>query len=440
MGAMSASSKEAKPQLTLAASNPVGRPGLSLALGVAASAASIPAFALLAPASSWTPSVLFWALAAIAVFSYLGAVLLNRSMVIDAASVAALAALVFLGPLPAACIWIGTEVVAFCIEKVRPTAFFANVASYAWASIAASVVMSAVAGDPRPSSLGAVAIAAVALAGVSLLVANYVVTRGLVAVVRDGKSPMRALRSELKAAAFVVFLMTAIGTATVALYWGVGVLGLALFALAVQVPQLLLPALLGRRPVAELDHTGAVRLYALAIADVLDLGYRKCQVVKDAAQFIRERPLVPRAGELSNFSTGHRLALVEAVLYYREHWDGKGGRPGAFGGELIPLTSRILAVADAWAGLTAKDSPQLTHAQALHQLESRAGMHFDPAVVAAAAQVVRDEQLGLPARVAYQPKLHRLPVPRVAGRLGVAAARLTAGASHESGLSAVPSA
>ena len=47
------------------------------------------------------------------------------------------------------------------------------------------------------------------------------------------------------------------------------------------------------RPVSELDHNGAVRLYALAIADVLDLGYRKCQVLKDAAQFLRERPMVP---------------------------------------------------------------------------------------------------------------------------------------------------
>jgi hypothetical protein len=210
--------------------------------------------------------------------------------------------------------------------------------------------------------------------------------------------------------------MTAMATATVFLYDAVGILALGLFALAVQVPQLVIPALMRPRPVSELDHTGAVRLYALAIADVLDLGYRKCQVLKDAAQFLRERPMVPRDGQLSNLSTAHRLALVEAVLYYREHWDGIGGKPGAFGGDLIPLTSRILAVADAWAGLTSKNSPQLSHAQAMHQLEARAGMHFDPAIVAAAAQVVADEHLGLPARIAYQPKIHRLPLPRVAGR------------------------
>jgi hypothetical protein len=210
--------------------------------------------------------------------------------------------------------------------------------------------------------------------------------------------------------------MTAIGTGVVFLYQEVGLLAFGLFALAVQVPQLLLPAVMRPRPVAELDHTSAVRIYALAMADVLNLGYRKCQVLKDAAQFMKERPLVPREGELSNPSADHRLALVEAVLYHREHWDGVGGKPGAFGGDLIPLSSRILAVANAWAGLTSKDSPQLSHSQALHQLEARAGMHFDPAIVAAAAQVITDERLGLPARVAYQPKIHRLPLPRFAGR------------------------
>jgi HD-GYP domain-containing protein (c-di-GMP phosphodiesterase class II) len=55
---------------------------------------------------------------------------------------------------------------------------------------------------------------------------------------------------------------------------------------------------------------------------------------------------------------------------------------------MIPLTSRILAVADAWAHLTAGGYPRLTHAQALGLLEARAGLHFDPAVVAVAARLV----------------------------------------------------
>ena len=335
--------------------------------------------------------------------------------------VVGLAALVFLGPLPAACIMIATELVALTVERVRPTAFFANVAAFSWMAVAGGVAMVLFGSRPPLTGGSAAIVAAVALTGLVMQAVNYFVTRSLVAVRARrpeprARCPDRARRIGARDRAHDRARhghRLPVSGDRRARAW-------RLFALAVQVPQLLLPALMRPRPVAELDHTGAVRLYALAIADVLDLGYRKCQVLKDAAQFIRERPLVPRDGELSNLSTAHRLALVEAVLYYREHWDGRGGKPGAFGGELIPLTSRILAVADAWAGLTSKDSPQLSHSQAMHQLESRAGMHFDPAIVAAAAQVVADERLGLPARVAYQPKIHRLPLPRVAGRVGVA--------------------
>jgi HD domain-containing protein len=438
MGVMRPSGKEAKPHLRLADLTPVGRPGHSLVLGIASLLAAVPPLIAFAPYSRWGSGVLLAALAGVAIFSYFGAVLVDRSVMLDAGFVVALAAVVFLGPLPAACIWIATEIVAVCVEKVRATAFFANVASFCWAAVAGGLVMTMLGGgeplaDPAPTT-----VAAVALAGLLMQAVNYFVVRALVAGVRDGRNLSKVARTELLGSAPVIVLMTAVGTATVFLYMEIGVLALGLFALAVQVPLFLLPALMRPRPVAELDHTGAVRLYALAIADVLDLGYRKCQVLKDAAQFIRERPLVPRDGELSSVSTEHRLALVESVLYYREHWDGRGGKPGAFGGDMIPVTSRILAVADAWAGLTSKESPQLSHAQVLHQLESRAGMHFDPAVVAAAAQVVEDERLGLPARVAYQPKIHRLPLPRVAGRLGVAVAHRTA-APHDDHLSVVPS-
>jgi hypothetical protein len=380
--------------------------------------AAVPSLAIFASGSEWGSGILVAALGAVALFSYFGAILLNRSVAIDAASVAAIAALVFLGPLPAACIWVGTELVALCVERIRPTAFFANIASYAWGAVAGGLVLAFTAGSAPLSATGidGATVAAVGLAGLVMLSVNYLVTRTLTVVIGDGRSFVRTIRSEFVPASSVVLVMTAMATATVFLYDAVGILALGLFALAVQVPQLVIPALMRPRPVSELDHTGAVGLYALAIADVLDLGYRKCQVLKDAAQFLRERPMVPRDGQLSNLGTAHRLALVEAVLYYREHWDGIGGKPGAFGGDLIPLTSRILAVADAWAGLTSKNSPQLSHAQAMHQLEARAGMHFDPAIVAAAAQVVADEHLGLPARIAYQPKIHRLPLPRVAGR------------------------
>jgi hypothetical protein len=420
MGTMRPLSKEAKPQLRLVDQAPVERPARSFVLGALTLVAAVPPLVAFAPVSQWGQGVLLAALAGIALFSYIGAVWVKRAVSLGAAIVVALVAVVYLGPLPAACIWIGIELLAFCVERIRFSSLVANVASYAWSTVAGGLVMATLATEPPFAGGGADAFAAIALAGIAMLAVNFFVARGLIAVVRDRRSFAMVFRTEFRAAIPVMGLMSAIGAATAFLYFEIGILALASFTLAVLGPQLLLPVLMRPRPVAELDHTSAVGLYALAIADVLDLGYRKCQVLKDAAQFIRERTLVPRDGELSNLSTAHRLALVEAVLYHREHWDGKGGKPGAFGGELIPLTSRVLAVADAWAGLTSKDSPQLSHSQALHQLESRAGMHFDPAVVAAAFQVVEDERLGFPGRVACQPKLHRVPLPRFAGRVGVA--------------------
>jgi hypothetical protein len=385
-------------------------------MGIFATLAAVPPLIAFAPTSKWDSIVLLAALAGIAILSYFSAVIVDRSVMLDSGFVVGLAALVFAGPLPAAAILVATELVAFTVERVRPTAFFANIAAFCWAAVAGGLVMNTLASGTSLTGGGTSVVAAVALAGLVMQAVNYFVVRSLLAVVRDGRKLARIARTELVGSAPAIALMTTIGTGVVFLYQEVGLLAFGLFALAVQVPQLLLPAVMRPRPVAELDHTSAVRIYALAMADVLNLGYRKCQVLKDAAQFMKERPLVPREGELSNPSADHRLALVEAVLYHREHWDGVGGKPGAFGGDLIPLSSRILAVANAWAGLTSKDSPQLSHSQALHQLEARAGMHFDPAIVAAAAQVITDERLGLPARVAYQPKIHRLPLPRFAGR------------------------
>ena len=180
----------------------------------------------------------------------------------------------------------------------------------------------------------------------------------------------------------------------------------------------MLPRLLKRQLVANLDHSEAVAVYADAIAERSNLDQPTGSSLKDAAQYIRERPVAPREGKFSDYGQGHRIALVEAVLYYREHWDGRDGKPGAVGGEMIPLSSRILAVADAWSGLTAKGSPGLGHGQALNQLEARAGMHFDPDVVQAAMKVVRWERLGRATDGAWEPRLHRVPLPRLVRRLG----------------------
>jgi hypothetical protein len=256
-------------------------------------------------------------------------------------------------------------------------------------------------------------------------VVNFSVTHGLIVFLVD-RRPLRAtVARDLVRPAPATLLMIALGVGTALLYTRVGVLALALFAALVAIPQVLLPVLLRPRPVSELAHGKAVALYASAISHVLKLDKATRLVLDDAARFVRRDAAdhEPRI-ELSSDTTAHCLELREAVLYHREYWDAPGGTPGALGGEMIPLTSRILAVADAWAGLTAGGRAGLTHLQALAQLESRAGLHFDPSVVAAVTKLVESEGLGPSADTAYAPRLHRAPLPRFALKLGALAEQL----------------
>ena len=138
---------------------------------------------------------------------------------------------------------------------------------------------------------------------------------------------------------------------------------------------------------------------------------------EDASTFLDSKVFHPVQGNLRSDEFAHWTAVQETLLFYREHWDAPGGEPGALQGEMIPLTSRILTVADLWARLTARDSRELTHLQALRVIESRSGYHFDPDVVIAVAEVLASEQLGRYGDSAYEPHLHHMPLPRLVAKV-----------------------
>jgi hypothetical protein len=238
---------------------------------------------------------------------------------------------------------------------------------------------------------------------------------------RSPESIWRTVKRELAAHAPAMLLLVTAGTVTALLYATLGLPALVCFAVLALLPQVTLPFVLRRAPMNELDHTQAVMLFAEAIASVMKLSRCDRLVLRDAAPFMRDRRTKPFASAVSKSNSAHRVAMAETVLFCREHWDGTaghpgiaGGRPGALGGDMIPLTSRILAVADAWSGLTANGTPELAHSQALLQLEARAGMHFDPRVVAAAAHVIRQERMGRLTDPPFQPRLHRVRLPNLA--------------------------
>jgi two-component system cell cycle response regulator len=114
------------------------------------------------------------------------------------------------------------------------------------------------------------------------------------------------------------------------------------------------------------------------------------RLTEEEATLIRNRPI---AGEAI---IGAAPGLAPVALLVRgtaEHFDG-GGYPDGLAGDAIPLGSRVIAVAVAYAAMTAHrpyraaDSPE----DALAELRRCAGTQFDPDVVEALAADLSEEQ------------------------------------------------
>jgi HD-GYP domain-containing protein (c-di-GMP phosphodiesterase class II) len=92
---------------------------------------------------------------------------------------------------------------------------------------------------------------------------------------------------------------------------------------------------------------------------------------------------VVRGSEIIQMIPGLSWAMP-VVRGHHERWDGRG-YPDGLAGECIPLTARVVAVADAFDAMTS-DRPYrsgMPAARAFAELESGAGTHFDPVCVAA---------------------------------------------------------
>jgi len=91
----------------------------------------------------------------------------------------------------------------------------------------------------------------------------------------------------------------------------------------------------------------------------------------------------PVIGEREASRTGADRAAQLLVRWHHEWWNGQG-YPDALRREEIPLAARILRLADCYSALT--DSrpfrPALTVEKARSKMAERAGIEFDPAVVA----------------------------------------------------------
>jgi diguanylate cyclase (GGDEF)-like protein/putative nucleotidyltransferase with HDIG domain len=81
--------------------------------------------------------------------------------------------------------------------------------------------------------------------------------------------------------------------------------------------------------------------------------------------------------------------VLSVVKYHHEKWDGTG-YPEGLKGEEIPLTARVLAVADVYDALTSSRSYRnaWSHERAVAEIQRTIGTHFDPQVVEAFLLVI----------------------------------------------------
>ncbi len=79
---------------------------------------------------------------------------------------------------------------------------------------------------------------------------------------------------------------------------------------------------------------------------------------------------------------------MEIAYTHHEKWDGSG-YPCGVSGEDIPLSGRIMAVADVYDALISKRvyKPPLPHANAVYIIQEGRGLHFDPALVDAFSEI-----------------------------------------------------
>ena len=267
-------------------------------------------------------------------------------------------------------------------DRLRALPRLANFASLATATLVADRTLTALGHGVPSVSVTAGGVAALVAAAALWFVVNYFVTRGIVAMLAGRQPILATVRRELLPGIPSMAVMIASAVVSAVATELIGPLGLIGLAAAVLAPQLTVAAVQSLSPAAGGLEIAAGRVrYAMALATELDLSRRQRRVVYAAAR--GEAGVSRLSGSLGDIW----YAVGAARFYAEERFDGSGGF--RLSGAMIPIESRVLAVADAWARLTAKGTLAMNQAAAVASLE-RHQPRFDPHVVAAARALVGD--------------------------------------------------
>jgi putative nucleotidyltransferase with HDIG domain len=153
---------------------------------------------------------------------------------------------------------------------------------------------------------------------------------------------------------------------------------------------------------ADLRVRGAEREVASWAAWLHDVG----KIAVPAAVLSKKEPLTkadwteikrhPAVGAEMLVTLSPGLAPIAAgVRAHHERWDGSG-YPDGLVGEKIPLVARIVAVADTFDAMAHRRSYRkrvFTRDEATTEIEAKAGVDFDPKVVAAFGRLYREVRI-----------------------------------------------
>lgn len=143
--------------------------------------------------------------------------------------------------------------------------------------------------------------------------------------------------------------------------------------------------------VAELDTISAAALLhdigKIGISDII-LG-KLGPLTPEEKEIVRSHPAkgVDILKPLKQFE-----ALLPAILHHHERWDGSG-YPHGLAGDAIPLSARILSVADTYDAIISDRPyrPASRHAKALFELHDWRGRQFDPNVIDAFMSMIDED-------------------------------------------------
>jgi PAS domain S-box-containing protein len=177
------------------------------------------------------------------------------------------------------------------------------------------------------------------------------------------------------------------------------------------------------------EHTQRVGRTASLLAQQLGLDSEFCALIRHAAPLhdvgklgipdgilLKQGKLTPQEFEIVrghaasgarilSGSKSHLLKLAEEIAFtHHEWWDGSGYPTGRCG-EDIPVSGRIVAVADVYDALTHERpyKPAWSVADSVIEMRHLAGRQFDPRIINAFNQLNPDQLAGIKEQEARQP-------------------------------------